>query len=151
MHWKSGRRGRQAGRQPLVPWWIPIVRTVRFSLRDRKRRPLFYPIASATISSSRNGITPTYMTPSSSVHGLLLPSSTTILRKKSPVFLKEKVSCAFFSGVSTCNADWIYSLSLPTLTTKSILYCDERRRPSMIRVSSTIPTSTEYPLRIKSL
>ena len=66
-----------------------------------------YLITWATISSNKNGITPTYITPSSSAQSLLFPSKTTILRKKSPVFLEEKVSYAFFSGVSTFNADWI--------------------------------------------
>lgn len=66
-----------------------------------------YLITWATISSNKNGITPTHITSSSSAQSLLFPSKTTILQKKSPVFLKEKVSCAFFSGVSTFNADWI--------------------------------------------
>lgn len=59
--------------------------------------------------------------------------------KKSPVFLKEKVSCAFFSGVFTFNANWIYTLLLPMLTTILILYCDNLRLPSITRISSKYP------------
>ena len=69
-------------------------------------------------------MTPTYITPSSSTHIFWLPSSTTILRKKSSVLCRENVSCFFFSGVLTFKADWIYTFSLPMLTTKSISYCD---------------------------
>ena len=43
-------------------------------------------------SSNRNGITPIYIMPFSSVHGFSLPSTMTILRKKSPEFFNEKVS-----------------------------------------------------------
>ena len=41
-------------------------------------------------SSNRKGIMPTYMMPSSSTQGFALPSVMTILRKKSPEFLREK-------------------------------------------------------------
>ena len=86
---------------------LTLVYTIQFYLMlHLDIRFLFvYPITSATTSSNKNGITPTYITPSSSDQSLRLPSNTTILRKKSPVFLREKVSCAFFSGVSTFNAD----------------------------------------------
>ena|GEM_PF-6476697 len=58
-------------------------------------------------SSSKNGITPTYMIPSSSIHCFVLPSTITILRKKSPEFFSENVSWLRFSFVSTFNADWM--------------------------------------------
>ena len=84
-----------------------------------------YLITWATISSNKNGITPTYITPSSSAQSLLFPSKTTILRKKSPVFLEEKVSYAFFSVVFTFYEICIYSFSVTTLTIKSSSYCSD--------------------------
>lgn len=56
-------------------------------------------------SSNRKGITPTYTMPFSSVHIFVFPSTMTTLRKKSPEFLNEKVSCLCFSSVSMFNAD----------------------------------------------
>ena len=74
-------------------------------------------------SSSRNGMTPIYMIPSSSVQGFALPSTMTILRKKSPEFRSEKVSWLRFASVSTFSADWMYTFSRPVLTMKSISAC----------------------------
>lgn len=51
-----------------------------------------------------NGMKPTRTIPSSSAIGGLNPSSTTILRKKSPLFRKGKVSYASFSAFGMENA-----------------------------------------------
>ncbi len=54
---------------------------------------------------SKNGITPIKVTPSSFIHGCVLPSIITILRKESRILRNENVSCSIFSFVSTFNAD----------------------------------------------
>lgn len=54
---------------------------------------------------SKNGITPIKVTPSSFIHGCVLPSRITILRKESRILRSENVSCSIFSFVSTFNAD----------------------------------------------
>ena len=54
--------------------------------------------------SSRNGMTPTWIMPSSSAHCRSFPPETTILRKKSPVSFSGRSSCFLFASVGISNA-----------------------------------------------
>ena len=96
-------------------------------------------------ASRRNGYSPTWDMPFSSVQNRSLPFVTTMRRNASPVRSRGRHSRSLCTGSFIPYADWMYILPKPVLTTKSISCCRSSRPPSTTCSISTTPTSTLYP------